>query len=162
MLYSSRCCPPPLAPAGDIVWAYDRAAGCWWPAEKLDPLTMPAGAHCCCLVFQCGCRVAAGSVCIAKPRTGTAWQLPTLAPRRSQDRCPDVRHCSALPPGRDLPAGALRALSADEKLASLPQYRQLASKVPAEQVRAAPVGGWLGVCMDGASGGRVMLTLVES
>lgn len=78
MLYSSRCCPPPLAPAGDIVWAYDRAAGCWWPAEKLDPLTMPAGAHCCCLVFQCGCRVAAGSVCIAKPRTGTAWQLPTL------------------------------------------------------------------------------------
>jgi hypothetical protein len=62
---------------GDMVWAYDRAAGCWWPAEKLDPLNMPAG--------------------------------------------------------RDLPAGALRALSADEKLASLPQYRQLASKVPAEQ-----------------------------
>ncbi|KAI7841433.1 hypothetical protein COHA_004828 [Chlorella ohadii] len=62
---------------GDIVWAYDRAAGCWWPAEKLDPLNMPAG--------------------------------------------------------RDLPAGALRALSADEKLVSLPQYRQLASKVPAEQ-----------------------------
>lgn len=29
--------------AGDIVWAYDRAAGCWWPAEKLDPLNMPAG-----------------------------------------------------------------------------------------------------------------------
>lgn len=52
------CCPAGKHPAynhnpraGDIVWAYDRAAGCWWPAEKLDPLNMPAGAlsgaQCC-------------------------------------------------------------------------------------------------------------------
>lgn len=27
-----------------MVWAWDRAAGCWWPGEKLDPLHMPAGA----------------------------------------------------------------------------------------------------------------------
>lgn len=49
------------------------------------------------------------------------------------------------PPGRDLPHGALRALTADEKLCSLPQYRKHAAKLTPEQVgpagRADPTGG---------------------
>ncbi|PSC75340.1 methylase [Micractinium conductrix] len=39
----------------------------------------------------------------------------------------------AMPAGRDLPPGCLRALSADEKLASLPQYQKLAAKLTQEQ-----------------------------
>lgn len=42
------------------------------------------------------------------------------------------------PAGRDLPPGAVRALSADERLVSLPQYQSLAAKVPAKQVNGWP------------------------
>ncbi|KAI3428766.1 hypothetical protein D9Q98_007587 [Chlorella vulgaris] len=62
---------------GDLVWVWDKTVGCWWPGEKLDPLSMP--------------------------------------------------------PGRDLPAGAVRALSATEKLVSLKQYKELAGKLTEAQ-----------------------------
>lgn len=41
------------------------------------------------------------------------------------------------PAGRDLPAGAVRALSPMEKLVSLPQYQKLAGKLMQEQVGPA-------------------------
>ena len=48
---AEHCVPPVLAgalwPAGDMVWAHDKATDCWWPGEKLDPLNMPAGTHSC-------------------------------------------------------------------------------------------------------------------
>ena len=43
MVPCSPACPPRAPALGDIVWAKDRAAHCWWPCEKLDPLHMPAG-----------------------------------------------------------------------------------------------------------------------
>lgn len=30
---------------GDVVWAFDRCTGIWWPAEVLDPLALPAGSQ---------------------------------------------------------------------------------------------------------------------
>jgi hypothetical protein len=56
-----------------------------------------------------------------------------------------------LPPGRDLPPGALNALSATEKLCSLQQYQKMAKKLTPEQVRAG-----LGCC------GRLALAWLTS
>lgn len=55
---------------------------------------------------------------------------------------PPITHAACLPrrAGRDLPPGCLRALSADEKLASLPQYQKLAAKLTQEQVGTGPLG----------------------
>lgn len=59
--------PHPTAAAGDLVWAWDPAAKVWWPAEKLDPLRMPAGAWVGWVgVGLQGCLQAGG-------RAGRAW-----------------------------------------------------------------------------------------
>lgn len=60
---------------------------------------------------------------------GAAPAAPT--PPATTPRPLSCSHCLAA--GRDLPPGAVKSLSADERLASLPQYRGLAAKVPQEQ-----------------------------
>lgn len=112
--------------AGDLVWANDRSTACWWPCEKLDPLAMPAGAG-PLWTLQRGmplglCR----SLLLLAGWLAACWS--------KMHRLAKSLTCCASDAGRDLPPGAIKALSAVEKLASLPQYRQLATKLTAEQV----------------------------
>lgn len=147
--------------------------GCWWPGEKLDPLSMPPGGeqllppntHVC--VVTCAgtthmltprpctkqpyplmhCQASRGPVAGQQPRSQAApvvampafslLYLPRSLCRGDGVGCialySDTGTAPCVCAGRDLPAGAVRALSATEKLVSLKQYKELAGKLTEAQ-----------------------------